>query len=532
MAFLLIFLAVVIYSLYPSAVLQFVSGQVDILSYLLVFHLVASAVSIALAFYYQSSVLARNPSLKIEILDPRIVNQRTIRIGLINTVFDILGRGSFFFAIFYGSAVQATVFYELWASVFLLMTMFFRRNQLGQFDHHHGIINTTVFFIMGVIGVVLVVSSHDIVGGTVSTSNANALGGVVLLAAVSAPFLMATSFFFGTKNARIISAQLKHELGAEPVAGHDQMLTRRIDLMAGNYHGLFPRVLGTLLLIAITSALFLLNIWEPRIQHFNTLALLGVIFCALLTTAGATLADLANNLSKSSNLNNFWNFTPFLAVIFLNLFGFSNEASKELYFGAILILSANYILLSKSNYSMSFIASIFSLCAIYFAILFMPPVRETQGLQHVAVPLGIFGIFAALFIDRIVRNFEAASKTPSEKSSINNIALIGQGLFSHYVFILWILGFGSILSMILFRPDSRIDIEFVSAFVAVAVIYICFLPLEYMIHSPNSKKMEQTEESISPWEPVSSLVTSALFIMCLFVLYLLALMKGAALDSL
>ncbi|MDO6733535.1 hypothetical protein Q4555_02570 [Octadecabacter sp. 1_MG-2023] len=84
--------------------------------------------------------------------------------------------------------------------------------------------------------------------------------------------------------------------------------------------------------------------------------------------------------------------------------------------------------------------------------------------------------------------------------------------------------------MIAFRPDNRIEIEFVSAFVAVAVIYICLVPLEFLALSRTDREPEDHGNAISPRDTTLSLVTSALFIACLFALYLLALIQDVSLD--
>lgn len=523
MAYFLIALAVLIYAVYPSAMLQFVTGKIDIFSYLLVFHVVASTARISMAIFYRNAVIAPYYSSNLRLFDRRIVNNRTLKIGVANAVFDILGFGSFFYALFFGSAVQATVFYELWASVFLLLTMFWRRGQLGQFEHRHGVLNSTVFFVLGVVGVFLVVTSHKADGAeslmTLSLDDAG-----VNLAAIAAPILMAISFFVGTRNARIISLHLQEAFAADK--GIDAEISqKRADVLAGIYHGVFLRVLGVILLTVVLGVFYGMGLWNPELSALDPTVIAGVVFCALITTFGGALADISNNISRTSNLNQFWSFTPFLAVIFLNLFGFSDDTSKELYFGAILILAANFILLSSSAFSMSFIAAIFFLCAVYFLILFVPPLEQTIGLQHVSVSLGIFGIFAALFIDRIMRDQENRGLEIQTKARLARQAATRERSNFQNIFVLWILGFGSIVAMVLFRPEGRIEVDFVSAFVAVAVFYICLLPLEYVSDATEEKGGEEKIAIVSRSASILSLVTSALFIAFLFGLYLIALLS-------
>lgn len=348
-------------------------------------------------------------------------------------------------------------------------------------SHYHGKIITGAFFLLGVLGVILVVLSHENSSG-VTNSNSGVMEILALITAVASPILMALSFFVGTKNARTISARLKNALGKHGEIDQTKM-NNRMDVLAGIYHGVFLRVLGTIILLGAALVLYVLGIWTPDFEPLNVWMVFGFIFCALMSTSGGALADIANNMSKTSNLNLFWSFTPFFAVIFLNIFGFSSETPRELYYGAILILSANYILLSKNDYSISFLISIFILCAIYFLILFVPPLQYTANILHISVPLGIFGIFAAFFIDRIMRNFEQAKDKENETDAKADHLANSGPLFTHNVFILWILGLGSVSGIILFRPENIMAIEFVAAFISVAVIYICLLPVEYLMQS-------------------------------------------------
>lgn len=521
MAYILIFLAVLIYALYPSALLQFVSEYIDILTYLIIFQVVAATFRIFMALYYNTRVFPKLTGLDLRLIDPRIVNRETLKIGVVNAVFDNLAFGSFFFALYFGSAIQASVFYELWASVFLLLTMYLRRNQPGQYEHLHGKLNTALFFTVGIIGIVLVVSSSAHNETAISSSVSDQYGILVTIAAIASPILMAVSFFIGTKNARLISSILRTTYYKENVED-DLSVDKSIDTVAGIYHGVFLRVIGTILLSGLLLALYLLNIWEPDFTQTNIWVLLGIILCALISASGGALADISNNISKTSNLNQFWSFTPFLAVIFLNVFGFTDDTSRGLYFGAILILSSNYILLNKNSYSQSFLISILFLCFVYYLILFVPPVTQTSGLQHMTIPLGIFGIFAAFFIDRIMRSHESAN---SEDEATVNLTT-NSSLFSHNVFILWILGFGSVVALILFRPETSVAIEFVSAFVSMAVIYICLLPIEFIAGKEREVVLQETGEPRDE-NRVLPLVMSALFISLLFVLYLLALLEQA-----
>ena len=523
MAYILIACAVLVYSLYPAAMLQFVSPKIDILSYLFLFHLVAATARITMAKYYNTQVLSKRSGVSLRIWDDRIIKKETIQLGILNAILDILGFGCFFFALYFGNVVQASVFYELWASIFLIFTIFFRKNQPGEFHHQHGRLVSGIFFVIGVVGIVLVVSSNNSSGTLLVLNLNNNFDLLVLLSAILSPVFMAMSFFVGTKNARLISALLRTEIKNDGVISSDKAV-KGSDLLAGIYHGVFLRVAGIFVLIFTMILLYLVGVWEPNIEISNGWAVVGVLFCALMATSGGALADISNNLSKTSNLNQFWSFTPFLAVVFLNLFGFADDASKELYFGAILILAANYIILSKNNYSKSFIASVLGLCTIYFVILFVPPIQSVTGFHHVTVSLGIFGIFAAFFIDRIMKKYEERTANSQEKKSTGNISLNTDSLFSHNIFILWILGFGSIFGMVFFRPENSMATDFVAAFVSVAVIYICLLPIEYLVQISSRNIAQPSETRNNSQISILSLFMSGLFIAFLFVLYLFALL--------
>jgi hypothetical protein len=82
--------------------------------------------------------------------------------------------------------------------------------------------------------------------------------------------------------------------------------------------------------------------------------------------------------------------------------------------------------------------------------------------------------------------------------------------------------------MVLFRPEGNLAIEFSSAFVSVAVIYICLLPIEYLMRPTPAEDSTLTESRQD--KPIFSLLMSALFIAFLFVLYLFALLQDALLT--
>ena len=76
MAYVLIIVAVLIYSLYPSAILQFVSLKIDILSYLLIFQIVAAIIRVSMAAFYIKHINEPNTAEKIRLADPLIVDKK------------------------------------------------------------------------------------------------------------------------------------------------------------------------------------------------------------------------------------------------------------------------------------------------------------------------------------------------------------------------------------------------------------------------------------------------------------------------
>jgi len=507
--YLLIFLAVLAYSIYPSALIQFVTGKVDLLVYLWSFQFLAAISQIVMMFSY-SSVKLQSSGGAIADTGKAILTPNIFRIGLLNATFNTLAFGCFFFALTYGDPIRATVFYELWASVFLILTMIYRRNAAGKYEHRQGVWTTAVFLLVGIVGVVLVVSAER---DTLSADGTwNVLNSFALAAAVAAPILMAISFLYGTQNARSIANSLRTRNDNL----RDERLNGQFDFLGGIYHGVLLRSFSTVLLTALLPFLYFMGIWTPQYFEFSAVVVGGIIICALIASIGSTLANIANNLSVSSNLNLFWNFTPFLAVIFLNLFGYSDATPPEIFFGAILILSANYILSTEHSYSVSFRSTILALCGICYVLLFVPPLRITEGYDHIDIPLGLFGLFAAFFIDRIARGFENPDILEQPQSNT---------IYTHNIFVLWILGFGSIVALLLFRPEHSIIFEFVLAVIAVAVFYMCLLPIEHFFGSQHSLMGQAKRSNWKRKEFMTSITVSAIFISLLFTLFLFALLQ-------
>lgn len=530
MPYFLIIFAVLVYGLYPSALKQFVTSKIDILSYLLAFQFIAALSQIFFAFVYSRARLAPLRAKEGRSLVVILTTRQTTQNALINAIFNSLAFGCFFFALAYGDASIATVFFELWASVFLVLTMVFRRGQLGQYQHWQGKGTSGVFFLLGAIGVLMIVWSQQMSAvepSQVFLPDFIRTGGNVyvlsLIAAILAPIFMATSFMFGTRNARVMAAEIRRVIPDDAQNG-DGKPSHRIDLLAGIYHGVFLRVFATGILSVVLLGAYLAGVWSPQIPTMTPAIFGGIVLTAMIASSGSTLANIANNLSSVSNLNLFWNFTPFIAILFLNFFGFLDYTPKAVFAGAILILSANYILSVNHAFSNSFLLTIFGLCVVYLCLIFLPPLALTEGIGHVSIPLGVFGIFAAFFVDRMVRGFDTAldhdTAVPQQQHRPNP----KNQHYVHSIFTLWILGFGSIVGMILFRPENNMASDFVAAFVSVAVIYICLLPID-LLRSRGGDGSDD-EEDIAPVKAsdIWSIVGAAIFIAMLFVLYVLALL--------
>lgn len=502
-------MAVVLFSIYPSALLKFATGQIDVLSYLMAFSVIAAM--------SQFVFVRTNPSLPgaTTELHRSVVSADTLRLGCINAVFNTLAYGAFYVAISLGDAVRATVFLELWASVFLIFTMLFRRGEPGGFVHHHGLITTVGFFVVGVCGVVLVSSAEiAVIAATDSQSAVRADSFLALVAGAAAPVLMATSFMFGTRNARTMSSRLGAGLGLPPeppdFEGADESRLRsRIDLLAGIYHGLFLRVFSSLFVFCVIVVAWSVFDWRPQVAATDFIFFSGIALCALISSVGSTLANIANNLSKSSNLNMIWAFSPFLGVLLLHYFGYAQTTPAEVYFGAILILSANFMLTTRTHHSIAFRFSILALCGLAFAVLFTQPLRDEPSAHYVALPLGVFGILAAFFIDRVAR---ADRKSNGKREPA---AMFGQNVFT-----LWILGFGSVLTMVLFREAGTMASDITIVILGVAVFYMCVLPIERLI-----EPIEKPDDRDELTHHLVTVGLSALFLLTLFVLLLLALIE-------
>ncbi len=512
MHYLAILLAISFFGLYPTALMKFAKGQIDVLSYLTVFSIVAAL--------SQWLFLTLSPKLRDAPRDlhQTALTQTTLRLGASNAVFNTLAYGAFFWAISHGDAVRATVFLELWASVFLIFTMIFRRGEPGGFDHHQGLPTTIGFFAVGVFGVILISTAKiaAVTGTDVTTAVQSDSVSAVLIGA-AAPVLMAISFMFGTRNARTISGHLAEAVGlartapaTEPAA--DTIKRQHINFIAGIYHGLFLRVFATVIMLTVLLVAWFGFDWRPMLGTADFVFFAGVILCALISSAGSTLANIANNLSASSNLNMIWAFAPFLGILFLRHFGYADTTPPDVYYGAILILAANFMLTTKTTHSIAFRLSILSLCVLAYVVLFTAPLREESSVQYVALPLGVFGILAAFFIDRVARA-DYGSDPKIEPAA----------MFSQNIFTLWILGFGSIVTMALFRETGVMSSDMTIVILGVAVVYMCVLPIERFI-APLTRS-DGNDELVPHLIRVG---LSALFLLTLFVLLLLAFVAASA----
>jgi hypothetical protein len=512
MHYLIIVFAIVFFAIYPSALLRFATGQIDVLSYLMIFSVIAAISQIVFARF--------SPLLQdSEIASPRtVVCGETLLLGGVNAVFNTLAYGAFYMAISLGDPVRATVFLELWASVFLIFTMWFRRGEHGEFQHYQGLTTTLGFFALGVSGVVLVSSAEIAATATLTAQTAEQTNrNLALIVGAAAPLLMATSFMFGTRNARTISARFLSNFGLplKPCGSESpdiDLLRARIDFLAGIYHGLFLRMFASFLMFGVLVVAWAVFGWRPKLASTDLVFFAGVTLCAVISSAGSTLANIANNLSKTSNINMLWAFSPFLGVLLLRSFGYAETTPTEVYFGAILILAANFMLTTKTQHSIAFRFAILSLCGLAFAILFLPPLRDESSAQYVALPLGVFGILAAFFIDRIAR---ADHETDGSSKS--------DSMFGQNVFTLWILGFGSVLTMVLFREADVMASDLTIVILGVAVVYMCVLPIERLV-----RPIEQPRNENVLAQQLLTVGLSALFLLTLFVLLILALIEASA----
>lgn len=490
--------------------MKFARGQIDVLSYLTVFAVIAAL--------SQLLFLALAPTPKNAPLDMHAQARTvtTLRLGATNAIFNTLAYGAFFWAISHGDAVRATVFLELWASVFLVLTMIYRRGEPGGFDHHQGLPTTLIFLAVGICGIVLI-SSAKVAAVTGANPGVSPLDTslTALFAGVAAPVLMATSFMFGTRNARTIAKNFLLVCQLPPEPHPDETPTevaqrKQISFVAGIYHGLFLRVWATIIMLCVTGLAWALFDWRPQLGTADFVFFAGICLCALISSTGSTLANIANNLSSSSNLNMIWAFAPFLGILFLRAFGYADSTPSEVFFGAILILAANFMLTTKTPHSIAFRFAILAMCVLAYVVLFVPPMREENAVQYVALPLGVFGILAAFFIDRVARG-DYGSDPKTEPAA----------MFSQNVFTLWILGLGSVVTMTLFRETNVMSGDMTIVILGVAVVYMCVLPIERFM-SP----LTRTEDDGELVHHLIRVGLSAMFLLALFVLLLLAFVEA------
>lgn len=436
------------------------------------------------------------------------VPRRSYLLAVGNATFNNTSYALLFFAIQGGAILQAAVVFELWSTVFLLLSLRFRSGRDGEFRLHHGLPTTVVFFVLGAIGVVVVavVGFQGGGGGVTIPSN------FALACAFLAPIAMAISFFIGTANSRLISEYLS------PNQEPDQSDNALSALLSSTLLRVFS-------ILLISAALVLGGQLDPTglmLIFSQADTVVPLLLCGLVVAVGGSLSTLSNNITKTSNVNLIFYFVPFIALVFLLAFGQIDSLPREAYFGVVLILASNYILTSPYEQSFSFRAAISMLCFASTWVFFLPSISGPPHMESIAIILGLFGILAAFLIDRVYK--EAASRSGiSEASQPRDAAALmfhGQN-----VFVLWLLGFGACTAIFVFRTGDNSSYDFLAIVIAVAVVYISLLPVDMVLSSKDP--VDPADDASRTLKALlTRLAVSVLFLLSLFSLLLVGLLTN------
>lgn len=516
---LFILSSALLYGLYPVLIAFVPKGAVSPLLFLvnssgIAFLTVVLALSGALLWTKLSlhSSLLELSQLKT------VANPKVIAIGLGNALCNACSFGALYYAIQSGPILETAILYELWATFFLIYSFFLRRGKHGEFSKVHGTSSTIIFFIIGAAGVVAVAIGSHLSSSPTSTQDSDILQegftfGKPLIAAILAPFLMAGSFVFSTRNALLVSTNL-HPKNIQPSQAEPK-------------YG----ILGAMLVVALNrgislvGALVLFYLFSPQ-EETNIVAiysgedvLLPMLATGLLVGIGGVAAPIGNNLNKTSNANLLYYLVPFFTVIWLYLFGFSNGFQSISFLGAVLVMAANYILTSEYNHSFSFKAAIATLCVSASIVFLVEPLDIKPIYEMIGALIGVFGILSAFLIDRIYT--DAKENLTIDGGEFTKRALLthGQG-----VFILWVLGFGILMAVFCFRSSNDMQHDFLAVVLAVSVVYISLVPVDAMTSGSTVRLQSiqlSNDEIIKSLQP---LIISAIFIGSLFLLLFIGLL--------
>ncbi|WP_133484884.1 hypothetical protein [Aliiroseovarius marinus] len=518
-AILLLAIVVMLYGAYPTLIAFIPQGAVSTAQFLTIALGVATLVpSMLLVSVIMLGLFAGTSNRVTFKLLLTTLNGKMFRTGVLNAVGNTGAFGCLFFAIQGGAAVEASVLYELFATFYLIATMVFGARIAAsdptdprKFNQMQSSRTTVLFFTIGAAGVILLGTSRHIEAIRQTGEVAANLSPWIFVAAICSPLLMAMSTWFNTGNGHYIKTQLTDRVRSEyglPSRSHHRTSERVISALTAS---ILVRGMST-----IGVGMYWLTLGPSEVASFSpdqsASPLLFVVLCGVAMGFGGALSTITNNLVNSSNVNLMLYFEPFIAVLLLNYFGFVEGTHSMVFYGAMLVLTANFILTAPVPMSTAFRGAMLMFCVATLIVLVVPFHMTKPDTGLVGTILGLFGLIAAFVTDRLIRTEE--SRLTVHRSNTRDYGSI-DAHNRQTIFVLWILGLGALVLVLGFRPEMSKQYDFFAVTISVAIAYLGIMPIDLITRVTETDR----KAAKSYW----SMTASALFILGLFILLLLAL---------
>ncbi len=385
-AIIVMLTSVLLYALYPVAIVEADAEGYAALDQLIGIYVFASIALVAALGLYGGFGVALFQMRKL-VTSPRLMGLAVLDSATNAVAFYLLVRG-----LEGASKLQAAILYETWPVAFLIFTLTLRAGRPGGFrvTGHWGW--SLLFFAVGLVGLLLVASSDLTALGALASPDA--LGEVppgVWFGLGSALF-MALSTLFATdisralKDAALARSADAGELGASVRASIASSLISRVISLG---------VAAAVVLVAPDAA-------PQAAVSTGAIWSVSLVFAlpGLIAGLGGVTFIAANNLSAFSNVNLLWYFTPLFAAAFLAGLGYETDVAGSVFLGAVFIVVANFGLNLEREFGLGFRAALAAL-SVFAAVSFFVPGYAYEGhFEATALVTAFFAITVAFLIDR------------------------------------------------------------------------------------------------------------------------------------
>ena len=380
--FFLMLGAVGLYIFYPLAVVE---GQiaglspVDQLFGIYIFALISSL------FLFAIRVPTRNEASRV-IRELRSLFHSPLFVFLLiaSPICNLASFALLVFALQGDEKIQAAVLYELWPAIFIILTSFYRKADEGGFRFTNNKLISSGYFIVGIMGLVLVSSGNQsnleaMIGGNFFSFKSTVILGL------SAAILMALESFFATERSRMLMKRMDTQ-GIDKDA---------LGILASQFNTPFGRAVSLV-------ALFIISIVFRDLPDLATITSVPIEFAipGLIAGLGGALFIAANNTSKVSNITFLWYFVPLFAAGTLFVAGHQPNADGIIFIGAIYIVIVNFGLNSQVDLGISFQVALFGLSFIGLIVYFVPGLGFESHFEATGIVMAFFSIQVAFLLDR------------------------------------------------------------------------------------------------------------------------------------